>query len=565
MGTYAVGLQPYDLALDSANNAIWVCNYGGNTVSKLNAITGAVIGTYAVPGAMRVIVNIISRTVWVTRWSSLDITKLNSDTGAVIGVYTALNNVSDLVLDTVNGALWVCSSTNGGIAKINIATGSILNNFSYSNGIKRLALDIPNNVIWGVNSSINKLSSYNATTGVLINTYTVGTQPEHIKLNYVTKELWVSGIGGAIAKVSVNLNDITTINHNYDDVWSDITNSSLYTVVNNVLTWIGPNDNHVLMVRTDAKFLAYTLAASESLGNFKIVITEIQDRGQGVGNRIMTVPMGELDVYLNGKSLIVGLDYIYSFPNIVITNKRYLVNPDATPQNIHIRFCGFCDSSLNIEPPMETGFIVNGYLSENTKFDLRDDKVLHAVIGGGVFNKKDIPFTESLGVPQTGLNGLPYLIRDIVVPLKNNTLGNTYALRSVSQAIDKTIADYMTLKWPNPVRGLSVIPQRYEVFSPFITSVLYALKDGSIGNSTIMSTLTDADIITICKPYETWLAFDHINPDHKVNSGFVVIHPHDLYTPVTLNVLQNRFLSKVVNIYAKGLVDLTSFITVTPI
>ena len=46
VATFAVGDAPYGIAFDGAN--IWVANYGSDNVTKLNAATGAVVGTYAV-------------------------------------------------------------------------------------------------------------------------------------------------------------------------------------------------------------------------------------------------------------------------------------------------------------------------------------------------------------------------------------------------------------------------------------------------------------------------------------------------------------------------------------
>ncbi len=45
VATFAVGNQPIAIAFDGAN--IWVANNGSNNVTKLNAATGAVVGTYA--------------------------------------------------------------------------------------------------------------------------------------------------------------------------------------------------------------------------------------------------------------------------------------------------------------------------------------------------------------------------------------------------------------------------------------------------------------------------------------------------------------------------------------
>ena len=46
IGTYSLGATPYGICFDGAN--IWTANNGANTVTKVNASTGAVIGTYNV-------------------------------------------------------------------------------------------------------------------------------------------------------------------------------------------------------------------------------------------------------------------------------------------------------------------------------------------------------------------------------------------------------------------------------------------------------------------------------------------------------------------------------------
>jgi DNA-binding beta-propeller fold protein YncE len=46
---FAVGQQPYGLAFDGAN--IWAANFADNTVSKVQASDGAVLGTFPAGGS----------------------------------------------------------------------------------------------------------------------------------------------------------------------------------------------------------------------------------------------------------------------------------------------------------------------------------------------------------------------------------------------------------------------------------------------------------------------------------------------------------------------------------
>ena len=353
----------------------------------------------------------------------------------------------------------------------------------------------------------------------------------------------------------------------YDDKWVDVTgDSTKYTVTNNTLFYTGNETNQFFMVRTDSKFLAYNTSVSMINGNLGFNLVEIQDRGTGPVTRAMTVPMGELEIFMNdGRSLIDGLDYIVNFPAVTILNKQYLTTPDATPQTFHIRFCGFCNSSLVYEKPNEAGFGLNGYLSTDTKFDIRDDLVSRVVVGGGVFLKTDLPFNETSNTPNNLLNGLPFTVRDIVVPLGAVANTDTYAFRTAARAIDQVVSDYMTSRYPVINRGLGTIPSKYPIYSPFISTIIKSLMSNAISTTVVTSNYSDIDVLAACAPYETLLPFDPIRADHAVNGNFVIIHPHYLFTPVTLNVFQYRFLQRVLALYANGLIDLTGFITVVPI
>ncbi|GAF98528.1 unnamed protein product, partial [marine sediment metagenome] len=77
VGTYNVGRNPEGIAFDGEN--IWVANNHGDTVTKLRAIDGSKIGTYSVGNGPKAIA-FDGANIWVT---------LNND-GAVNGYVTKL-------------------------------------------------------------------------------------------------------------------------------------------------------------------------------------------------------------------------------------------------------------------------------------------------------------------------------------------------------------------------------------------------------------------------------------------------------------------------------------------
>lgn len=356
-------------------------------------------------------------------------------------------------------------------------------------------------------------------------------------------------------------------NGQLDNIWADITNSNLYTVNNNNLIWSNIDSNQYLMVRTDKKFLAYDLDLLPIAGTLYFTFSELETRGGVEDNYVLPVPLGELDIFLNGHSLIKGLDYIVNFPKVYIINKKYLLQPaNSTVQKLHIRFTGFCNSDLTLDAIEDYGFIQHGVLSNNNKYDIRDDKVLRITVDGKIITRDDLIFSElHSGVSVINpINGKPYQIKDIVVPLKQLVNENTYSLRTKSIAIDEKISNYMTIKLPQPDRNAtSSIPNRYPIISPFICHLINDMASFQISINDIENATTDNDVLNICKPYEFLLNFDPIRTINKLNDNYVIIHPHNLNNTIDLTYPQFKFLNRVVKLYGNNLIELSPFVTFT--
>jgi hypothetical protein len=100
--SFAVGKEPRGVCFDGAN--IWVANYGSNTVTKLQANDGTVLGTYAV-GTEPANVAFDGANIWVTNYGSSNITKLRASDGTVLGTFPAGPTPFGLAFDGAN--IWV--------------------------------------------------------------------------------------------------------------------------------------------------------------------------------------------------------------------------------------------------------------------------------------------------------------------------------------------------------------------------------------------------------------------------------------------------------------------------
>lgn len=353
-------------------------------------------------------------------------------------------------------------------------------------------------------------------------------------------------------------------NGNPNNVWEDVTGTDSYVIENNLLTWKVDPNVYYTMVRSNRGILAYDLEVPLENGILKFTLATDQYRNGTVSRWVMQVPMGNLDLYLgDGYSLIEGLDYHVNFPEIVVVNKKYLKNPNLQKQRITVRFSGHAKPGLVRERVQDFGYVDNGLLSANSRFDIRDDKVLRIVVGGGLQRREDLHFSETDRSVSTdsAFNGLPYAIRDIIVPLRGSTNKNTYEMRDASLVIDKAVSDYMTLKVPQAsIDGIQAIPDRYPVYSPFCSVILSDLKKGILNDPRLTGFYSDMTVYEICKKYEYLLAFDPCTDDLLPDDRFVIIHPHGYNNVITLNVYQYKFINKVVGLYLKNRVSLSHFV-----
>lgn len=344
--------------------------------------------------------------------------------------------------------------------------------------------------------------------------------------------------------------------------WVDVTGTNAYGVAGNTLHWSVNPALKFPMVRSNKNVLAYSLDLDNTEGLLFFSFTQLADRNGSISKYVLQVSMGELDVWMNGHSLIEGLDYYVKFPEITIVNKKFL-NKTGHMQHIDIRFTGFCKSDMSREKSPDNGFVAYGLLSQNNRYDIRDDKVQRIVVGGAVMERSQLLFAESGGgvmVPNA-LNGTPYAIRDVVVPLRGLTTSDTYDLRAISTLTDTRISDYLTEKLPEvePTTP-NTIPSLYPVISPFATKILTDLVQGDLDDPRIKAFYNDADVFDICKPYEYLLAFDPTQDGLRPDPAYVVIYPHHLDTVIDVSLYHYKFMNRIVKLYLNDRVNLTAFL-----
>lgn len=349
--------------------------------------------------------------------------------------------------------------------------------------------------------------------------------------------------------------------------WVDVTGTSEYFGQSDQFQWISMTGKHT-RVLSNRKHLAYNLNVRRSAGvlTFNILHDSIY-AGQ---LQQLEFPLGELDIFLNGYSLIEGLDYYTEGNKVTIVCKKH-INFEDEVQVVTIRYTGFCNPDMTRTLPSEKGFVYHGVLSHNNRFDLRDDRVMRVICGGRLYHKNEVLFAED-GVEARivdATNGEPYQLRDIVVPMNNYLVADgglddsTYALREKAAAINKEVSDYLTLMLPEQsVEEPNAITARYQLYSPFFARIIDDLQTGVLWSDRFYEHFGDEFVREIAAPYLPLLKVDPIGGDNGVDSRYVVVHPHNYDEIITLDIYKYRVLTRIAQVYANGLIDLSSMIRV---
>ena len=389
--------------------------------------------------------------------------------------------------------------------------------------------------------------------------------------------LAIHGSGGDVLDEYYNIQTVA-LDPNYDyrfysalkddvhpsTVWSDVTGSGQYLIQNNTLTWLNMA-THDVLVRSNKKHLSKTFFMDPMAGTMVFNLSHIQDVDGVPTDSIMQIPMGELKVFLNGRPLVRGLDYRVKFPVVTIVNKEYTINANTTQQRIDYIFTGLCNSDLEFTTYAESGFIRNGYLSVDSRFNIRNDKANYITANGRLYTIDDLDFVEDSHefVFNSALNGKPYCLEDAVVPIKSITGVDTYEFKELSTVVDNAVSDYLTAKMPTPViPTLNPISAYHKLYSPFINKVTFALLDEIITTSSISGFYNDDRLRELVEPFLYLLDMDPIHVDNRPDVNYCIVHPHMLPNVINLNIYQYKFITRVVNLYGNGLINISGHFTV---
>lgn len=269
--------------------------------------------------------------------------------------------------------------------------------------------------------------------------------------------------------------------------------------------------------------------------------------------RRFRVPVGVIDVFMDGYSLIQDLDYFVEDGVVTIVKKPYTLPEDTV---IFVRAYG-SPSPVTMAPdlPREAGFVRAGILSVNGVYDIRNDRNIRVILSGKMKHRDEVKFAEnSDGILTT--DGKPYAISDYALPVENFTTKTLIPYRTEALDLDERVMNYMTTLLPEPTIPNGVIHvERWELVSPFCSAILHALLNGFLSTGQLDMNYTDSQVDGWLVNYLPLLSVDPcIRP---IDLRYVVIYPHPYNYMVSVTESQYRFMDYLVNRFLFNRTDLT--------
>lgn len=336
--------------------------------------------------------------------------------------------------------------------------------------------------------------------------------------------------------------------------WVDITGTDEYRIENGYIVWNFDTVNDIGLVVFDTAHLYNEFELTHIDNSLTFAITW----QWSIGGPLLPMEPGQIDIWMNRHPLIENVDYILNFPNVYIINKMWLVDG---PQFIQYRGTGLSKNGL--VNTSELGFVADGVIGYNGRYNLRVDRPTKTIIGGRLFLTQTVDQAENIdhGSNMANYNGWPYEVKHIYSANKYVDWYNTYWGYDKSIELDKKISGYLTenatYKKDFADDIVYMEDDKYRLYSPFLSKIINDLVLGFL-EAPVPSGLEvpypDQLVNQLTLDYQWMLRFDPIILGMDLR--FFTVQPYNNWDKVTITPDQLTFISVINNLFLQGKVKI---------
>ena len=193
--TITVGSNPDGVAVNDADDTVYVTNFGSGDVSVINGRTGTVAGTITVgSNPIGVAVDQVDDTVYVTNRTSGTVSVINGRSLDDSGTITVGSNPIGVAVNDGDDTVYVTNFSSGDVSVINGRTRTVDDTITVGDNPVGVAVDEGDDTVYVTNFSSNTVWVINGRTRTVDDTITVGTRPYGVAVDqgddtvYVTNE-----------------------------------------------------------------------------------------------------------------------------------------------------------------------------------------------------------------------------------------------------------------------------------------------------------------------------------------------------------------------------------------
>jgi len=353
---------------------------------------------------------------------------------------------------------------------------------------------------------------------------------------------------------SILLNQLT-------GVLKDVTGTDVYHVdASGLLVWdkLDKVNQRGVVVYNDV-YLCHTLSIDHIDHSLAFSLDDLYTKVTGN----LAISFAQIDVIMNGKTLIDKVDWLFKDRRIFINNRQHIVEG---PQTVVVRCYGQWSDPTQPKTEVELGYMEGGVIGNGKRYNVREDRATRIVINGRLMLPGELN-TSELGDPNdynNPLNGFPYMVKHTYAPVNYAKDYDQHYLYDASRATDKRVSDYLTLYAVKPTISVDFnMREKYLMYSPFMNVVANAIINGVLTVPAKPSTdefYPDQTISELVQLYKWWLPYDPITL--KFDLRYFGILPFANIGKLTVTSDQFTFLKQVNKLYLNNVLSIEGYFEV---
>lgn len=274
---------------------------------------------------------------------------------------------------------------------------------------------------------------------------------------------------------------------------------------------------------------------------------------------------GHVDVFMNGRPLIIDLDFYYDQSGKIVITKQ-ITSVDLVDNTDEVKFVvrwyGYGDPELQrTHPSRDTGFVKNGRISHNQIFNPIHDRVVRINIGGRLYTYDEVSTAESDGTLKT-FDGKPYSVEDYQPLVEVYTGLSTVDYQLEAKHRDVRVSEYLTPRLPEPkVVDNFISVELWELYSPIMGELIYLMTTGMIDDAVLDIWDGEKSLFTNVQQYMN----KYKDEDPCIvgfNDEFCKVAPYPYKTTRDVTAKQYAALERINVELLNNVIDLTNYLTI---